>query len=153
MNKTETKNEVKLSGWWGLPEETKEEILKSLPEKAAWTFIVTRVSDHAWSLDLPEAETYGELLVSGTNKALDVHYQDMHGVDAKDGDQLLLTCSNEELNICSTILSKRSDDPVWEGSATYLDLVFNIECWLCPFTTILWGEAPPIIWLNLSKVN
>ena len=144
--------EVKQSGWWGIPEDRQAEILAQLPEQDQWSFVVTRVSDSAWSLDLPAADTYGELLVGGTNVALDEHYEDQTGVDAKDGDKMLLVCSIKPLEHTATVLEKLRDDKLWPGSAFYQEAIWGTECFICPFSTILWGHSPQTIYLHLTAV-
>ena len=141
---------MKLTGWWALPEEDQEAILAALPEQDEWSFVATRISDHAWSIDVPEAGTYGELLVGGTNKALDVHFNDLTDLVAENGDQVKLTCSIKQLEDTTTVLKKVKDDDSWSGSATFLELVFNQECWLCAFTNVLWGHTPEVIYLKIE---
>ena len=144
--------EVKLTGWWGLPADVQAQVLASLPKQDAWTFIVTRKSDQAWYLDLPEAKTFGELLVGGVNTALDLHYADLFNCNAVNGDQMLLTCSITELSDQTTVLSNPVFDKTWEGSATYSEDVFGVKCWLCPFTGILWRMVPEKIYIKLQSV-
>lgn len=140
-------------GWWSIPHEQQIEILANLPEQDKWSFIVTRVSDSAWSLDLPAAETYGELLVDGTNVALDEHYEDIVGTAAVDGDTLLLTCSISPLPYTTTVLERIRNDETWKGSAFYQEAIFGNECFLCPFTTVLWGQIPQTIYLFLTPAK
>ena len=150
--KTKEKPTVKLSGWWALSPEEQAEVLAELPWREEWTFKVYRVSDAAWALDLPEANTYQELLVCGTNVALDDHYADIHGEDAEIGDEMMLTCSTRPFNDNTTVLHKLRPDPTWEGSAFYQEAIFGHEIWLCPFLAVLWGKAPKEIYLKLKPI-
>lgn len=145
-----TQTEVKSGGWWVLPKAEREAILAAMPDQDEWTFTATRESDAAWSIDVPEANTYGELLVGGTNKALDDHFLNMQMAPAVDGDSFEVTVSRKPLENLTTFFSKIRPDPLWEGSNFYTDGVLHMECWLCPFTTVLWGEAPETIYINLS---
>ena len=145
-----TQTEVKGGGWWVLPEETRNQILAAMPDQDEWTFTATRVSDLAWSIDVPEAGTYGELLVGGTNAALDSHFKDLNERPAVDGDTALLTVSRSPLEELTTFFSKIRPDPTWEGSNFYTDGVLHQECWLCPFVQVLWGEAPETIYISVE---
>ena len=147
---TTTQTEVKSGGWWVLPEAEREAILAAMPEQDEWSFTATRVSDAAWSIDVPEANTYGELLVGGTNRALDDHFLNMQMAPAVDGDSLEVTVSRKPLDEMTTFFKKIMPDPLWEGSNFYTDGVLHTECWLCPFTTVLWGEAPDTIYIKLD---
>jgi hypothetical protein len=144
---TTTQTEVKGGGWWVLPEAEREAILAAMPDQDEWTFTATRVSDLAWSIDVPEAGTYGELLVGGTNKSLDTHYEQLNEKPAVDGDTVELIVSRKPLDELTTFFSKIRPDTTWPGSNFYTDAVLHEECWLCPFTTVLWGEAPETIYI------
>lgn len=150
---TDQKPEVRKGGWWQLSEEEQAKVLAELPWQEEWRFKVYRVSDEAWALDLPEANTYRELLVGGTNVALDDHYADIHGKDAVDGDEMMLSCSTRPFNDNTTILHKLRPDPTWKGSAFYQEAIWGHECWVCAFTNVLWGEAPKEIYLKLEPIE
>ena len=152
MTLTINSTDVKLSGWWGLSDEVKAAVIAALPDQDEWSFTATRISDHAWSIDVPEAQTYGELLVGETNVALDEHFYDIHDRSAENDDQLLLTVSRKPLENQTTTFQKLEEDKTWEGAATYEDKVLRIKCWLCPFTTILWGTAPDQIYIKLKSL-
>ncbi len=145
-----TTEEVKLGGWWALPEEEQKQILAALPLLDEWSFTATRVSDAAWSIDVPEAGTYGELLVGGTNFALDEHFLELNQEEAINGAQVTLTVSIKPMDDLTTTFIKQADDKMWEGSATYTDMVLGINCWLCPFTTVLWQHTPQVIYIRIS---
>jgi len=147
---TTTQTEVKGGGWWVLPEAEREAILAAMPDQDEWTFTATRKSDAAWSIDVPEANTYGELLVGGTNKALDDHFLNMQMAPAVDGDSFEVTVSRAPLKEMTTFFSKVRPDPMWEGSNFYTDGVLHTECWLCPFVQILFGDAPDTIYIKLD---
>ncbi len=150
-NNTEaTSDEVKLGGWWALPKEVQEQVLACIPDQDEWKFTATRVSDGAWSIDVPEAQTFGELLVGGTNVALDMHFLNMQMAPAVDGDTVELTVSRKPLDEMTTFFSKIRPDPLWEGSNFYTDGVLHQECWLCPFVQVLWGDAPDTIYIHIA---
>ena len=145
-----TTDEVKLGGWWALPAEQQEAILAALPKLDQWSFTATRVSNAAWSIDVPEAGTYGELLVGGTNVALDQHFYEINGEDAVDGDEVTLTVSIKPMAQQTTTFVKTEDDKLWPGSATYKEQTLNLLCWLCPFTTIFRGHIPVTIHIDVE---
>ena len=144
-----TTTEVKGKGWWAIPEEKQKQILAAMPEQDEWTFIATRISDEAWSIDVPAADTYGELLVGGTEAALDEHYRLMEDREPENGDMFEVTVSTKPLDEQTTVFSKIKDDTAWQGSAFYRDELLEQECWLCPFTVVLWGTSPDTIYINL----
>lgn len=144
---TVTTDEVKLGGWWGLSKEIQEQVLASIPDQDEWQFTATRVSDNAWSIDVPEVHTYGELLVGGTNAALDEHFKQLNERPAIDGDTVQLIVSRSPLDELTTFFSKIRPDTAWEGSNFYTDAVLHKECWLCPFVEVLWGTAPDTIYI------
>ena len=152
MTSTTKANDVRTGGWWVLSDEKQAEILATRPEKDEWTFIATRVSDAAWSIDVPEMETYGELLVSGTNEALDEHYLEIVGVDAVDGDQLVITCSTKAIPNSTTAFHLLRKDSTWDGAGYYQDAVLGSEAWLCPFPLALWGYQPKDIYIKLTPL-
>ena len=154
MPMTQTTNEqtVKPTGWWAIPERRQQELLAMRPDKDEWTFVATRVSDAAWSIDVPEMETYGELLVGGTNEALDEHYLEIVGVDAVDGDQLVVTCSTKAISDMTTAFHLLRKDKAWEGAGYYQDAVLGQEAWVCPFPIALWGYQPKTIHIRLTPL-
>jgi len=146
-------NEVKSKGWWSLSPEIQRQVLSSLPKQTAWTFVVTRVSDQAWSLDLPEAQTFGELLVGGTNVSMDLHYAELFDKNPVNDDQMMLTCSIVPMEDATTVLTDPVPDKNWEGAATYREQVFGISCWTCPYILVLWGYVPESIYIKLEPTT
>ena len=153
MTVSTNQDTAKASGWWAIPKEKQEQIKACLPEQDEWTFKAYRVSDHAWAIDVPEAETYGELLGGGTNVAMDEHFLDIAEREAMNGDEMMITCSIKPTDIITTILHKIKDDDMWKGSAYYQEAIFGTECWLCPFTNLLWGHSPKEIYLHLQVLS
>ena len=146
------KAQVASAGWWSLPEDVQQTVLDQMPKQNEWSFLARRVNNFAWAFDLPVAMTYGEKLVGGTNDALDEHFKAINGREAKDGDGLDITCSIEPLEGFTTELTKVRDDENWEGSAFYLDSVTGREIWLCPFTSVLYSDAPQKMYIRFGKI-
>ena len=63
--------------YWRLSEDEREAVNASAPDQDQWQFEIYRLASGYWAFDMPELKTHQELLVGGTEVALDALYSSM----------------------------------------------------------------------------
>lgn len=139
--------------FWELPEVEQETIANRLPKQDTWVLNVIRNDEGYWYFDLPEYGIYNELLVGGTQLALDWHYLDWALQNAfpcdLDAAEIEMVVSSKPIEDCTTVLTflqKDEDDP---DASYYLDTRSNLECWLCPMLLYMFKDIPETLYLDL----
>lgn len=139
--------------FWQLPEIDQQDIVDSIPEQNTWVLNVIRNDQGFWYFDLPEYGIYNELLVGGTEKALDWHYLNLCGKQydqyALEDAEMELVVSSKPIADCTTELQLMCFDKEVFNAAYYKDQHNNITCWLCPMLAYLFKDIPATLYLDL----
>lgn len=139
--------------FWALPEQAQEEIVDLLPKQDTWVLNVVRNDNGTWYFDLNQYGIYNELLVGGTELALDWHYLDLtekqYDQYALEGAELELVVSSKPIEGCTTTLHLMCFDAEESKAAFYKDSKSSISCWLCPMLYYMFKEVPGTLYLDL----
>lgn len=139
--------------FWDLQEAEQQAIVDSLPQQDTWVLNLVRNDSGTWYFDLPEYGIYNELLVGGTELALDWHYLDLtdkqYDQYALDGAELLMVVSSNPIEDCTTTLNLMCFDADDTQSAFYKDAKSNNTCWLCPMLSYMFKEVPGTLYVDL----
>ena len=133
---------MRLPNYWSMPSWLRAFIRWVIPAKHEWTLRCYRLSSGHWAFSMPRYLVFDELLMGGTEHAVDHFYRALHGHEPVAGSRVVLTVSTEELANQTTTLKLIGADPDWTGSHDYWDTVAGIRCWLCPMLPMLFGMAP-----------
>ena len=139
--------------FWELPTPNQQAIVDLIPKQDTWVLNVIRNSQGFWYFDLPEYGIFNELLVGGTEKALDWHYLNLSGKQydlyALEDAEIELVVSSLPLEDCTTELNLMCFDSEEKDAAYYKDTQNNITCWLCPMLSYMFKEIPATLYLDL----
>jgi hypothetical protein len=114
------------------------------------TVLAYKLPDGLWAFDHPHNNTVEELLMNGTEEAIDEHFYFATGRHAVAKDQMQIILNTEELDDYDTLLVKEVSD---EEGTTYTDTTLCIPVWLCPWLQGYFGEIPEEIFIKVRPIN
>jgi len=117
------------------------------------TVVAIKREDGLYHFDHPHNDTVEELLMNGTEEAIDTHYYFITAKNPIPGDEIEITLTTEKPendDDYDTYLTLQETDD--EGS-TYLDEVVCDKVWLCPWLQGFFGEVPDEIYIKLYVPN
>jgi hypothetical protein len=129
----------------------------------SWTFLCYRNTDETWGFDIPYLLTFNEKFINGTEKNLDVHYEQLSGIKPDSNSRMYLTVSSKEIPDCTTTCTfvgddefEQSFDPTKESMQLptyYLDNKTGHVIWLCQYMQFLFKCKPQTLYLKLGIKN
>jgi len=114
------------------------------------TIVAYKLSDGLWAFDHPHNNTVQELLMNGTEEAIDEHFYFESGRHAVEKDQMEIILNTEEPADYDTLLVKEVSD---DDGTTYMDTTLCAPVWLCPWLQGYFGEVPEEIFVKVRPIN
>jgi hypothetical protein len=114
------------------------------------TVLAYKLEDGLWAFDHPHNNTVQELLMNGTEEAIDEHFYFESGRYPIEKDQMELILNTEEPADYDTLLVKEVSD---EEGTTYTDTTLCTPVWLCPWLQGYFGEVPEEIFIKVRPIN
>jgi hypothetical protein len=114
------------------------------------TVLAYKLSDGMWAFDHPHNDTVHELLLNGTEEAIDEHFYFESGRYPVEKDQMEIILNTEEPADYDTLLVKEVGD---EEGTTYTDTTLCVPVWLCPWLQGYFGEVPEEIFVKVRPIN
>ena len=114
------------------------------------TIVAYKLEDGLWAFDHPHNNTVQELLLNGTEEAIDEHFYFESGRYPVTKDQMEIILNTEEPDDYDTLLVKEVSD---EEGTTYTDTTLCAPVWLCPWLQGYFGEVPEEIFIKVRPIN
>ena len=114
------------------------------------TIVAYKLEDGLWAFDHPHNNTVQELLLNGTEEAIDEHFYFESGRHAVEKDQMEIILNTDEPADYDTLLVKEVSD---DDGTTYMDTTLCIPVWLCPWLQGYFGEVPEEIFVKVRPIN
>jgi len=114
------------------------------------TVLAYKLEDGLWAFDHPHNNTVQELLMNGTEEAIDEHFYFESGRYPIEKDQMELILNTEEPADYDTLLVKEVSD---EEGTTYTDTTLCTPVWLCNWLQGYFGEVPEEIFIKVRPIN
>jgi hypothetical protein len=114
------------------------------------TIIAYKLSDGMWAFDHPHNDTVEELLMNGTEEAIDEHFYFGTGRHAVENDQMEIILNTEEPADYDTLLVKEVSD---DDGTTYMDTTLCIPVWLCNWNQGYFGFVPEELYVKVRPIN
>ena len=114
------------------------------------TVLAYKLPDGLWAFDHPHNNTVEELLMNGTEEAIDEHFYFETGRHAVEKDQMEIVLDTEEPDDYDTLLVKEVSD---EEGTTYTDTTLCIPVWLCNWNQGYFGFVPEELYVKVRPIN
>jgi hypothetical protein len=114
------------------------------------TIVAYKLEDGLWAFDHPHNNTVQELLLNGTEEAIDEHFYFESGRHAVAKDQMEIILNTEEPADYDTLLVKEVGD---DDGTTYTDTTLCAPVWLCNWLQGYFGEVPEEIFVKVRPIN
>ena len=114
------------------------------------TIVAYKLENGMWAFDHPHNDTVQELLLNGTEEAIDEHFYFKNLRHAVEKDQMEIILNTEEPADYDTLLVKEVGD---EEGTTYTDTTLCVPVWLCNWLQGYFGEAPEEIFIKVRPIN
>ena len=114
------------------------------------TVLAYKLPDGLWAFDHPHNNTVQELLLNGTEEAIDEHFYFETGRHAVEKDQMEIILNTEEPADYDTLLVKEVSD---EEGTTYTDTTLCAPVWLCNWNQGYFGFVPEELYVKVRPIN
>ena len=114
------------------------------------TIISYKLQNGLWAFDHPHNNTVQELLLNGTEEAIDEHFYFGTGRQAVENDQMKIILNTEEPTDYDTLLVKEVSD---DDGTTYTDTTLCIPVWLCNWNQGYFGFVPEELYVKVRPIN
>jgi hypothetical protein len=114
------------------------------------TIIAYKLFDGMWAFNHPHNDTVQELLMNGTEEAIDEHFYFGTGRHAVENDQMEIILNTEEPADYDTLLVKEVNDA---DGTTYMDTTLCIPVWLCNWNQGYFGFVPEELYVKVRPIN
>jgi hypothetical protein len=114
------------------------------------TVVAIKREDGLYHFDHPHNDTVEELLMNGTEEAIDEHCYFKTGKYPIEGDEVEISLFLEEPTDYDTLLVKEVFD---EEGTTYTDTTMCCPVWLCPWLQGFFGKVPDVIYIKVHPIN
>lgn len=101
--------------------------------------VAYRLVSGYWAFDHEHNDTVGELLLNGTELAIDEYFHRANGREAEPADRIGIKMSTGRLDAPDTVLDFISTD---DFGTIYSDSSTGRQVWLCPWLQGYFGEKP-----------
>jgi hypothetical protein len=134
--------------FWALPQSSQEDIIYALPGKSTWILNLIRTEEGLWYFDLPHYGIFRELLMDGTEEALDWHYENLTGIPPEPFAEMEMIVSTNPVDDAATALYYCGEDADFEDASYYEDGATGIICWLCPMLVYMFKYVPEVLYVD-----
>lgn len=110
--------------------------------------VAYRLQNGYWAFDHPHNETIGELLLNGTEIAIDEYFARLNGRDPQPKDEIGIHLNTEPIGDADTVLDFISTD---DHGTVYFDQATRRRVWLCPWLQGYFGEKPEKIYAKVGR--
>jgi hypothetical protein len=114
------------------------------------TVVAIKREDNLYHFNHPHNDTVEELLMNGTEEAIDEHCYFATAKHPMDGDEVEISLYLEEPEDYDTLLLKEMSD---EDGTTYTDTTLCIPVWLCNWNQGYFGFIPEEIYVKVRPIN
>ena len=114
------------------------------------TIVAYKLEDGLWAFDHPHNDTVQELLMNGTEEAIDEHFYFESGRYPVEKDQMEIILNTEEPDDYDTLLVKEVSD---EEGTTYTDITLCAPVWLCNWNQGYFGFVPEELYVKVRPIN
>jgi hypothetical protein len=114
------------------------------------TIVAYKLEDGLWAFDHPHNNTVQELLLNGTEEAIDEHFYFESGRYPVEKDQMEIILNTEEPTDYDTLLVKEVSD---DDGTTYTDTTLCIPVWLCNWNQGYFGFVPEELYVKVRPIN
>ena len=114
------------------------------------TIVAYKLENGLWAFDHPHNDTVQELLMNGTEEAIDEHFYFGTGRHAVEKDQMEIILNTEEPTDYDTLLVKEVSD---DDGTTYTDTTLCIPVWLCNWNQGYFGFVPEELYVKVRPIN
>ena len=114
------------------------------------TVVSIKREDGLYHFNHSHNDTMEELLMNGTEEAIDEHCYFKTGKYPIEGDEVEISLFLEEPDDYDTLLVKEVSD---EDGTTYTDTTLCIPVWLCPWNQGYFGYVPEELYVKVRPVN
>ena len=114
------------------------------------TIVAYKLEDGLWAFDHPHNNTVQELLLNGTEEAIDEHFYFESGRYPVEKDQMEIILNTDEPDDYDTLLVKEVGD---EEGTTYMDTTLCIPVWLCNWNQGYFGFVPEELYVKVRPIN
>ena len=114
------------------------------------TVLAYKLENGMWAFDHPHNDTVQELLLNGTEEAIDEHFYFGTGRQAVEKDQMEIILNTEEPDDYDTLLVKEVSD---DDGTTYTDTTLCIPVWLCNWNQGYFGFVPEELYVKVRPIN
>ena len=112
--------------------------------------IAYRLNSGYWAFDHPHNDTVGELLLNGTELAIDEYFERVNGRAAQPQDRIGIRLTTAPFEDPDTVLSFISTD---DFGTVYFDKATQRRVWLCPWLQGYFGEKPRTIYAKVARAH
>lgn len=137
------------ASWWSLPQGLKD--LLQPKGKTTWNLTIYKNSNGTWGFNIPYLLTFNEMLLGGTELALDWWYHHLTGEWATTGAKLKMKASAEPFEGYKAKAWFEYDDPTNQAASFYYEPTSEHLMWLCPYLPWLFGSKPENLYLGFQK--
>lgn len=114
------------------------------------TVIAVKRSDNLYHFNHSHNDTVEQLLLNGTEVALDDHFYFKAGKYPVVGDEIEVSIYTESPDDYDTILLQEVSD---EDGTYYTDTTMDLSVWLCPWLQGYFGYVPEEIYVKVRPIN
>jgi len=114
------------------------------------TIVAYKLENGMWAFDHPHNNTVQELLLNGTEEAIDEHFYFGTGRHAVEKDQMEIILNTEEPADYDTLLVKEVGD---DDGTTYTDTILCSPVWLCNWNQGYFGFVPEELYVKVRPIN
>ena len=114
------------------------------------TIVAYKLENGMWAFVHPHNNTVQELLLNGTEEAIDEHFYFKNLRHAVEKDQMEIILNTEEPDDYDTLLVKEVGD---EEGTTYTDTTLCVPVWLCNWLQGYFGVVPEELYVKVRPIN
>jgi len=114
------------------------------------TVVAIKREDNLYHFNHSHNDTVEELLMNGTEEAIDEHCYFKTGKCLIEGDEVEISLFLEEPDDYDTLLLKEVSD---EDGTTYTDTTLCIPVWLCNWLQGYFGFVPEELYVKVRPIN
>jgi len=114
------------------------------------TIVAYKLENGMWAFDHPHNDTVQELLLNGTEEAIDEHFYFGTGRHAVEKDQMEIILNTDEPADYDTLLVKEVSD---DDGTTYTDTTLCSPVWLCNWNQGYFGFVSEELYVKVRPIN
>jgi hypothetical protein len=131
--------------YWSIPSWCQAIIRKTFRSRNTWSIKARRSNKGEWTFT--KFPIINEPFVSTTNTIINMMYEDISGVTAKEGDTINITATTTK----PSFYHSRQEITRTDGEWTYYnDSATQVEAVYCPVMHIMFGAPPKTMYISYS---